>query len=276
MDHDCAAPDIARRKAYLEAISLYCPAFWESLRDEVFVSAMSLWSRQNKTDADQEIYRLRDEWIARWEEQQQWRHEVWIAEAAADTVWLWRALVTHRGESLENRHPLPVTYSPGEAELSPLKPFVPDLEDAFFKPLQPLSPSEAATMKSVPFMERLLESAIERETANQFRSRLRSQFNEQLEVYIKTFERTLRLRDFYCAHEIHRDAAWTALFQFGKSPSEIKEWTSEQTDCRDSESRIANVVKEFANKAVIKLRPPKAGRATKGSSNAIHAENAKK
>jgi hypothetical protein len=66
-------------------------------------------------------------------------------------------------------------------------------------------------------MNGLLQSGISRESAAEFRSRMRSQFDKQLETYVKTFENTLRTRSFYGDEDMRKDATWTALFQFGKA-----------------------------------------------------------
>jgi len=87
---------------------------------------------------------------------------------------------------------------------------------------------------------------------------MRSQFDAQLREYVGLREtRILQQKN------MRRDAAWTALFQYGQTPKQIEAWEFKRCGDAFSHARIQQAVKEFAQTIGLTLRGPKAGRYAK-------------
>jgi hypothetical protein len=247
---------------YAHAVSQYVNGFCESLRDDVLYSyeffdclASGRPISESMRESAQASF---DQWLRDWG-----IVDEWLMDSCRHTLQAWAIKVHDSGrEVLDNCHPLPVLYGPNESNLATaLGKFAPVLDQPYPIPLNALSPEERSILETEPVTLRIYEAAVERESAAKFKKRMQAQFDAQLKHYADQCEsRILEHRN------VARDAAWTALFQFGLTPKRIEAWEFKRSGDAFSHARIQQAVREFANAIGLTLRKPKAGRNAKGKS----------
>jgi hypothetical protein len=137
--------------------------------------------------------------------------------------------------------------------------FAPVFEQPYPVPLKPLSAEGKSILGTETLALRIYEATVGRESAVAFKKRMQRQFDAQLASYVATCEaRLLGYRN------MNRDAAWTALFQFGLTPKKIESWEFNRSGDAFSQARIQQAVGKFADSIGLTLRKPKAGRKAKG------------
>ena len=257
---------VSGRVCFIQAVSVYCPGFWESLRDDVlFTSREFFHLRASCRDVPPEMHAAAqaclDRWLWDWSIEDEW-----LMDSCRHTLDAWAAQLHHDGAGvLDNVYPLRVWYGPTEAVLAvALRQFSPIFESPYPLPKKALSAKDRQVMlDGPPTSLRIYEATVARESPKDFKKRMRVQFEAQLAAY--TAEREARIlldRD-----KQQRDAEWTALYHFGETPKRIEAWEFKRSGEAFSHARIQQAVKAFAAAIGLTLRPPKAGRATKRNSD---------
>jgi hypothetical protein len=251
--------NLAGRNFFVQALILVS-GFWESLRDEVLFPGSDHFlaiarGEEVSEESKLQAQRLFDGWLLA-------RRIVdeWLMEAAQHTIQAWAMqLLDGGGTALEKGLPRP-WYGPTEAALMPaLQEFRPELDHPYPLPLNPLTAEEQNILETSPVGLRIYQAGVAREAPQDFRKRMRKQFDARLDAFVQNLEtRILESRN------MQRDAAWTALYQGGKSPKAIETWEWNRSKTAYSHARIQQAIKEFAAAIGLTLRSPKRGPKTKG------------
>ena len=256
---DDPAKSVSGRLFYLNALAEFCDGFWESLRDSVlFPCELFEFRACNKPFSDEMMQAAQacmDHWLL-----DNQVFDEWLVQTCHYTLASWAVFALEHGRSFLTDKPLQPFYGPTEASLQlALGPFSPVFEQPFPIPLETLSGADQEVLaRSEPVGRRIYEAAVTRESAKDFKRRMRKQFEKQLADYAKVREeRILEQRN------MRRDAAWTALFQAGLTPKKIEAWEIERSGDGFSQARIQQAIKKFANAIGLTLRKPKAGRNAK-------------
>jgi len=254
---------VCGRLWYVHAVSQYINGFWESLKNDVlypceFFDCIAS-GRPVPEGSRESAQACFDRWLWDWD-----IVDAWLVDTCKHTLQAWAAEVHHSGrEALDNSHPLPVCYGPNELNLTAaLDQFKPVFDQPHPVPLKPLSPEDRRILAEEPLALRIYEGSVKRESTAAFKKRMRAQFNAQLADYARRCE--ARILD---QRNMARDAAWTALFQFGLTPKKIEAWEFERSGDAFSHARVQQAVKKFANTIGLTLRKPKAGRKAKRRSD---------
>ncbi len=250
--------NIRGRLWYLEAVRSHILGFWESLKNDVFYQCDFFEYVAAKQPIPERVHERAqtcfDEWLVAWG-----IVDEWLMDACRHTLSCWAELVHHDGRgALDGRWPVPVWYAPGESNLSVLKDFAPALEQPHPIALYTLSEEEETILSHDPMALRIHEARVPRESGKAFKRRMKKQFDEQLDDYIAQYEARMLEHS-----KIARDAAWTALFQFGESPKKIEAWESRRSGENVSYARIQQAIQKFAQSIGLTLRKPRAGRRAK-------------
>jgi hypothetical protein len=259
---------ISGRVCFIQAVSIYCPGFWENLRDDVLLTNSDFFALRasGRVVPDETLAAAQaclDRWLWDWSIEDEW-----LMDSCRHTLDAWAAQCHHDGpESLDNVYPLPVWYGPNEPILSAaLSEFTPVFTLPYFLPKKELPAEDRqALLDGPPTSLRIYEATVERESPAEFRQRMRAQFEAQLGNYTSARESQILLE----RGTQRRDAAWTALFHFGMTPKQLEAWEFERSRETFSQARIQQVVKAFALAIGLTIRPPKAGRAAKRKGSAI-------
>jgi hypothetical protein len=208
------------RCEYLMALQIHYPDFWRSLKTEV-ADRCEHFDRNHSDEIDA-LFR-------QWGES---HHiiDLWLQDACWQTVCTW----THYPPEflLGPDHEGWFIYVPNEPVLPYFSPVVTDSRPLF---KAPISDAKSGNLHMRRFHD-LWTRAEDRETPEEFESRMLNQFLAQLQEYVRFYRRRLSKRVKMQDH-----AAWAALMMSGKKPSEIAaQWPGMQARTRDGAFRYAN------------------------------------
>jgi hypothetical protein len=250
--------NLAGRNFFVQALILV-PGFWESLRDEVLFPYsdyfLAVARKEVSEEGKQQAQRLFDRWLLA-----RGIVDEWLMEAAQHTIQAWAMQLLHEGRTALEKGRLRPWYGPTEAALMPaLQEFRPELNQAYPLPLKPLTAEEQRVLGASPVGLRIYQAGVAREPLRHFRKRMRKQFDAQLDAFVANLE--ARMME---SRNMQRNAAWTALYQGGKSPKAIETWEWNRSQTAHSHARIQQAVHEFADAIGLTLRSPRGGPKVKG------------
>jgi hypothetical protein len=202
---------------FLRALQHHWPAFWESLKLEVFDPCKCFDERYAKRSGPRGLIKVANRCFYSWAKSNG-IVDKWFQEDCWHTLGIWKIL--GRQATKTNLEILPDQWFAVAPNEPVLKLFQPVLTDPSPLPLKRLSPEDRRVLTQNRLAARMYVAQVARETPSAFEKRMLAQFRTQLRGYVRHYRKRLAEGDKMC-----QSAAWTALLMSGRSPTEIdRDW----------------------------------------------------
>jgi hypothetical protein len=222
---------------FLLALQHYWPAFWKSLKAEVF--ECDYFHYKHPKRAPRRMIEVANITFYRWTESKGIADK-WFQEVCWHTLSTWAILDRDAlKRSLEILSDQWFMLAPNEPVMHNFQPV---LDNPTPWPRKPLSNKERRILMKSPLAARVYLAQVERETPSQFERRMLQQFKLQLREYVGYYRNRLSDRT-----KLRQSAEWTALLMSGKTPEQIdRDWGLEGYE--DGPQAIYRAAKRFAKK----------------------------